>query len=175
MTQSTVNTEALEGLINAIKEEPSRGETVWKAQTRWNGGFQSEAKIRDFTFKMDEPEGLGGSDTAPNMVEAVLGAYGCCLTTGYAMNAVRRGLKLKDIRVSLEGDLDLRSFLGMIDPSDVTPGYSGIRVNVTLVAPEADEAELQRLHEDVLATSPVGAIIGRPVAVKHSLETKTSL
>lgn len=35
----------------------------------------------------DEPAGLGGSDTAPNPVEQVLGALGKCLAVGYAANA----------------------------------------------------------------------------------------
>ena len=174
MSRASVNTDALTGLIAAVKEEPSRGATQWRAETRWNGGFQSEAKIRDFTFKMDEPEGLGGTDTAPNMVEAVLGAYGCCLTTGYAMNAVRRGIVLKDIQISLEGDLDLRGFLGLADPSEVTPGYSGIRINIKLVAPGVEPQALEQLHDAVLKTSPVGAILARPIAVEHVLETETT-
>ncbi|MEO1229636.1 MAG: OsmC family protein [Myxococcota bacterium] len=166
-----VNRETLEGLIGAIEEVPTRGQSQWKAETEWHGGFRSEAKIRNFTFKMDEPEALGGSDTAPNMVEAVLGAYGCCLTTGYAMNALRRNIKLEDIRISLEGDLDLRGFLGLADPQEVSPGYSGIRVDVTLVpAPGTDAQALRALHDDVLRTSPVGAIIGRPVDVTHVLK-----
>ncbi len=78
---------ALSGLINHVKEKPEAGKTVWKAQTTWLGGFKSQAQIRDFTVAMDEPTALGGSNTAPNMVEMVLGAYGCCLTTGYAANA----------------------------------------------------------------------------------------
>ena len=85
------NQEQLQGLIGAIQEKPERGETIWQARTHWKGGFRSKAIIesygRNFTIPMDEPTVLGGSDTAPNMVEVVLGAYGCCLTTGYVLNA----------------------------------------------------------------------------------------
>lgn len=171
--EAPVNQVALEGLIRTIDQEPEKGATRWKAETRWKGGFRSEARIRDFTFSMDEPTALGGSDTAPNMVEAVLGAYGCCLTTGYALNALRRGIRLEDVRVALEGDLDLRGFLGLADPAEVTPGYSGITVQVTLVAPGVEPAKLESLHADVLRTSPVGAIIGRPVPVDHRLTVET--
>ena len=167
-----VDTAALNGLIQAIDEDPGKGATQWRAETQWNGGFRSEAKIRNFTLKMDEPEALGGTDTAPNMVEAVLGAYGCCLTTGYAMNAVRRNIEIQDIKISLEGDLDLQGFFALDD--QVSPGYSTIRVNVTIVAPNADPAALQSLHEDVLKTSPVGAILGRPIPVEHVLDVKTT-
>ena len=86
--------EKLTGLIEHVKDKPEAGQTVWKAKTNWLGGFRSQAQIRDFTVAMDEPDALGGSNTSPNMVEMVLGAYGCCLTTGYAMNAGLQGIEL---------------------------------------------------------------------------------
>lgn len=170
-----VDNQALKGLISAIEQAPEKAQSQWRAETKWLGGFQSEAKIRNFTLKMDEPTALGGTDTAPNMVEAVLGAYGCCLTTGYAMNALRRGIELEDVQVSLEGDIDLRGFFDLADTSTVSPGYSGIRVKVQLaVASETDSAAVEQLHQDVLRTSPVGAILGRPIPVQHELQLKVA-
>jgi uncharacterized OsmC-like protein len=163
--------EALMGLVNAIKEDPEVGKTVWKANTKWLGGFRSQAQIRDFTIGMDEPAGLGGSDTGPNMVEVVLGAYGCCLTTGYAANAALRGIELEDIQIELEGDLDLNAFLGLKDPQQCCPGYTDVRAKVTLKAPNATPEEIAALHEAVKVTSPVGAILGRPVTVVTELQS----
>lgn len=157
--------DALLGLINAVKNDPEIGKTVWKAATKWRGGFRSEAQIRDFKIVMDEPAALGGTDTAPNMVEVVLGAYGCCLTTGYAANAALRGIKLEDIQIELEGDLDLNGFFGLKDPQLCCPGYTNIRARVTLKAPGATAEEIAALHEAVTKTSPVGAILERPVQV----------
>jgi uncharacterized OsmC-like protein len=157
----------LEGLMGHVRQTPEAGQTVWSANTRWLGGFRSQAQIRDFTIDMDEPPPLGGSNTAPNMVEVVLGAYGCCLTTGYVMNAGLKGIKLEGVEIELTGDLDLRGFFGI--SSDVTPGYSSVRAKVKLVAPEATKEELESLHQAVVSTSPVGAILGRPVAVETDL------
>lgn len=157
----------LEGLIGAVKEVPARGQTVWKANTSWLGGFASQAQIRDFTIRMDEPPALGGGNSAPNMVEVVLGAYGCCLTTGYVMNAGLQGIKLEGVEIELEGDLDLQGFFGLAPA--VTPGYSGVRAKVQLKAPTATAEQVQALHETVTRTSPVGAIIGRPVAITTEL------
>jgi uncharacterized OsmC-like protein len=168
--KESFNQQALMGLINAIKEDPEVGKTVWKASTRWLGGFRSQAKIRDFTIGMDEPTALGGSDTGPNMVEVVLGAYGCCLTTGYAANAALRGIELEDIQIELEGDLDLNAFLGLKDPKECCPGYTNVRAKVTLKAPNATREQIAALHEAVRATSPVGAIIGRSVEVVTELQ-----
>jgi uncharacterized OsmC-like protein len=163
--------EQLAGLINAIKEQPELGKTVWKAETRWKEGFQSEAIIRresgQHTVPMDEPKQVGGSDTAPNMVEMVLGAYGCCLTTGYVAQAGLRGIPLEGVDIEVEGDLDLRGFLGL-DPN-VPAGYSEVRAKVNLRAPGVSPEQLKELHDAVVATSPVGNIISAPIKLKTDL------
>jgi uncharacterized OsmC-like protein len=157
----------LEGLIAKVKEEPEVGKTVWQARTHWLGGFKSEAQIREFSLQMDEPPPLGGSNTAPNMVEVVLGAYGSCLTTGYVMNAGLRGIKLEAVDIELDGDLDLNGFFGL--SADTPAGYTAIRTKVRLTAPEATAEQVRELHEHVLRTSPVGSIIARPIGIETEL------
>ncbi|MFZ4658057.1 MAG: OsmC family protein [Caldilineaceae bacterium] len=168
-TQASFNQDALVGLMNHVKGKPEAGKTVWKAQTQWQGGFRSQAQIRNFTVSMDEPTPLGGSDTAPNMVEMVLGAYGCCLTTGYAMNAALRGIELEDVQIEIEGDLDLNGFFGLQDPNQCWPGYTNVRTKVTLKAPTATPEQLQALHDTVINTSPVGSILARPIGLSTEL------
>ena len=115
---------------------------------------------------MDEPEALGGTDTAPNMVESVLAAYGSCLTVGYTLNAAIRGITINDLRVEVEGDLDLAGFFGLSD--EVPAGFTHIRAVVHLDA-EATPEELQALHEHTLKTSPVGSILKQPLNVSTEL------
>jgi uncharacterized OsmC-like protein len=158
----------LQGLIGAVQEKPARGQTVWKARTAWQRGFQSQAQIRTFTIPMDEPSGLGGSDTAPNMVEMVLGAYGCCLTTGYVMNAALQGIELEGVEIDVEGDLDLNGFFGL--SAEAWPGYTDVRARVHLTAPNASTQQLHALHAVVTKTSPVGCILERPVRVSAELD-----
>lgn len=158
----------LQGLIGAVAEQPERGQTVWQAKTAWERGFRSQARIRDFTIPMDEPGALGGSDTAPNMVEMVLGAYGCCLTTGYVMNAALQGIELEGVEITVDGDLDLNGFFGL--SSEVSPGYSDVRAQVRLIAPKATEEQIAALHALVTRTSPVGCILERPVRVSAELD-----
>ncbi|MEX2401554.1 MAG: OsmC family protein [Rhodothermales bacterium] len=154
------------GLVNHVKDNPDAGQTVWAAVTTWKGGFQCHNVIRDHAVEMDEPEQLGGTNTAPNMVEQVLAAYGSCLTVGYSLNASVRGITVNEIRVEVEGDLDLAGFFGL---SDETPaGFSRIRTRVHLDADASDE-ELQELHDHVLKTSPVGSILTRPLDVQTEL------
>jgi uncharacterized OsmC-like protein len=158
----------LQGLRGAVAEKPEVGKTVWQAKTEWERGFRSQAQIRHFTIPMDEPSALGGFDSAPNMVEMVLGAYGCCLTTGYVMNAALQGIELEAVQVDVEGDLDLNGFFGL--STEVSPGYSDVRAIVRLTAPKATTEQLETLHATVTRTSPVGSILERPVRVSTELQ-----
>ncbi len=158
----------LQGLIGAVAQKPEIGQTVWQARTAWERGFRSQAQIRNFSVPMDEPSALGGSDSAPNMVEMVLGAYGCCLTTGYVMNAALQGIELEAVEVAVEGNLDLNGFFGL--STEVSPGYSDVRANVRLSAPTATQEQLEALHATVTRTSPVGNILERPVRVSAELQ-----
>lgn len=165
--------EQLEGLIGAVKSDPEAGKTVWRATSQWQRGFRSKAIIpregRSLTVEMDEPAGLGGSDTAPNMVEIVLGAYGCCLTTGYVMNAALAGIELEGVEIEVDGDLDLQGFFSLRDPNEVWPGFTEVRAKVALKAPKATPEQLEELHGRVARTSPVGSILERPVTVRAEL------
>lgn len=163
-----VPVEACLGLVEHVKNNPEAGQTVWASVTTWNGGFQCESSIRDHTVQMDEPKQLGGTDTAPNMVEQVLAAYGSCLMVGYNLNASVRGIEVRDIRIEVEGDLDLAGFFGISD--EVPAGFNKIRTKVHLDADASDE-ELQALHAHVLRTSPVGSILSRPLDVSTELVT----
>jgi uncharacterized OsmC-like protein len=154
---------AVGALIGKIKEHPSAGETTWSAEVRWTGAFRSEATVRTFApAASDEPRGLGGSDSAPNPVEQLLAALGNCLAVGYAANASAAGIAIRDLRINLDGDLDLHTFLGLADGH---AGFSAIRAVVHLDT-DADEAAVAELHRKVAATSPVGQTLSKAIPVE---------
>jgi uncharacterized OsmC-like protein len=160
-------------VVETVKQNWEAGRTVWKASTTWKGGFKVETCSREFTLTADEPEMLCGTNTAANPVEMILQAYGACLSIGYAMNAAVRGIKLDDIRIDLEGEIDLPGFLGLEPPEklhmDKLPGFKTITAKVKIKS-DADEKTLQELHKHVVSTSPVGLTLSRPVDVKADLE-----
>jgi uncharacterized OsmC-like protein len=161
-----VDFETVAGLANAIAADPSKGATVWKADVTWKGGFRTETRIRDFVpTPCDEPSGLGGGDTAPNPVEQLLGALGSCLAIGVAANATAREIAIQSLTVTVDGDLDLSTFLGLTQGH---AGYEGIRAHITLES-EADPAAVEDLVRHVVSTSPVGHTLAReiPLTVTH--------
>lgn len=163
-----VDLNAVGALVEKIRQRPSAAQTTWSAQVRWTGAFRSEAAVRDFApIASDEPAGLGGTDSAPNPVEQLLAALGNCLAVGYAANASAAGIAIRDLRIDLDGDLDLHAFLGLDPKTDGHPGFSAIRVAVHLDT-DADEAAVAALHAKVAATSPVGKTLSHPIPVEIS-------
>ena len=160
-------------VVGAVKENWEKGKTVWKASTTWKGGFKVETCSRDFTLLADEPEMLCGTNTAANPVEMILQAYGACLTIVYAMNAAVRGITIDDIKIDLEGEIDLPGFLGLEAPEKLNmaklPGFKNITVKVKIKS-LADKKALEELHKHVIGTSPVGVTLARPVTIQTSLE-----
>lgn len=160
-----VNIGAVGALVEAITAEPDRGDTTWAASVTWDGGFHTTTAIRDFTpYATDEPEALGGEDTAPNPVEQLIGAFGSCLAIGYAANATVAGIALNDLRIDIEGELNLESFLGIAEGH---AGFETLRATVHIES-DADETAVRDLHDAVVSTSPVGHTLSRaiPVAIE---------
>lgn len=168
-----LDTEKLLQTVEHVKNNWQDGKTVWKATTKWKGGFKVWTCSRDFSLLADEPEMLCGTDTAANPVEMILQAYGACLTIGYAMNAAVRGIKIDDINIELEGEIDLPGFLGLEPPEelhmDKLPGYKNIKAKVKIKT-DADAKTLQQLHDQVIKTSPVGITLSRPLEISADLE-----
>ncbi len=54
-------------------------------------------------------------------------ALASCIAVGFAYNAATRGISVDALELSLEGDHDLRAFLGLSE--EVNPGYEGIRMS----------------------------------------------
>jgi uncharacterized OsmC-like protein len=163
---NSVDIAAVGDLVSACQANPTKADTVWKSTVEWKGGFRSEARSRHFApVASDEPEALGGDDTAANPVEQLLGALGNCLAVGYAANATVADIELNRLSIELEGDLDLHTFLGLTDGN---AGFENITATVSIDS-NASVADIEELHRKVVATSPVGHTLQRQVPVTVQL------
>ncbi|KAI9028501.1 OsmC/Ohr family [Hyaloraphidium curvatum] len=172
---NNVNLPAVGALVGAIQADPQKAETIWKSTVEWEGAFKAVAHTGvggKQKVLADEPPTLGGHGTAPNPVEIVLSSLGACLSVGYAAAASVNGVEIKKLKIDLSGDINIIPFLGLgkAHGSD-NAGYRGIKVDVHLEA-DADDATLQKIHEHVQATSPVGHTLARPVPIEYKLHTK---
>ena len=85
---------------------------VFKSTTKLTEGMRVECTARDHKILLDEPTGLGGTDTGMNPVEAVLCALGACKCIVARCFAKAHKIDLQDFRIELEGDLDPDGFMG---------------------------------------------------------------
>ena len=119
---------------------------------------------KSFVFDNGEAEVLLGEDKAPNPVEWLLHALIGCMTTTTAYHAAARNIAVEAIDSSLDGDIDLRGFLGLSE--EVRKGYSAIRVRMR-VKTKASPATIKALT----AMSPVFDTVSRSVPVSVEIET----
>ncbi len=180
INRNGINIDQLMQTIEAIRQDPELARFQFRAHSEWQGGARSATRIqgfygagqedssrsRPFEVGGDEPPLLLGTDTAPNAVETVLAALASCLTVGYVYNAAAQGVKIESLDFDLEGDADLRGFLGLSET--VRPGFGGIRLTYRVKA-DAPREKLEELCEYVQRTSPVLDIIRNPVPVSIEL------
>ena len=71
------------------------------------GTLRNEVLIRDaFVLETDEPESVGGEDTAPTPHELLGAALASCVTTTMAIYARTKGWELGDVLVEVDYDKD---------------------------------------------------------------------
>jgi uncharacterized OsmC-like protein len=157
-----VNATAVVAFAHGLASSAPAEGTPFHAEVTWRGGFRNEIHVRNLPATYaDEPTILGGTDTAANPVEQVLGALGSCLAIGYTAGATARGITIEDLRIELTGAIDLPVFFGL---KDGHAGFEDIDVKVHLKA-DASPEDLAALHAAVVRTSPVGHTLQRPAAL----------
>jgi uncharacterized OsmC-like protein len=170
-----VNVAALLDAREALTAAPEAAQFRWRARTRWVNGTHSRSTVHDFSglggdhlhreqfvIDADHPEVFASEDHAATPVEIVLAALGSCLTAGVAAVATNRGVELRSVTASLEGDMDIQGILG-IDP-EVRNGYSGIRVRFEIDA-DADRADIEAIVAQSQKRSAVFDIVTNPTNV----------
>lgn len=176
-----IDVNRLVGTIEAIQADPELAGFTFKATSTWLGGTHNTGNIHGFTqagepdasrsesFALDgdEPPVLLGNNAGPNAVELLLQALGFCYSVGYAANAAAQGIEISSLEFEVEGDLDVRPFLGLDGPR---PGFTAIRAKARVSSPNATEEQLQALCRYVQDTSPVRDCLANAVPVQTSLE-----
>jgi uncharacterized OsmC-like protein len=125
---------------------------VIKANAHLQEKVLVETTARQHQIFVDEPEALGGDDTAMNPVELLLSALGACQSIVARTYAPKFDIDMQDFNVELEGDLDTDGFLGK---SDVRPGYSAIRATYKIET-DAPEAKVEEFIQFLEKHCPVG-------------------
>jgi uncharacterized OsmC-like protein len=178
-----IDVDRLVATIEAIKENAALGAFTFRASSRWqdgthnlgeigrfvHAGQEDESREEAFRLEGDEPPVLLGLNKGPNAVELLLQALGFCYAVGYVANAAARGIELTAMEYELEGDLDVRSFLGLDGPR---AGFTEIRATARVSSPNATSGQLAELCQYVQDTSPVRDSLANPIPVTTTLELR---
>ena len=174
-----VDVGAVKGTVSAIEEKPDLAKSKFRIHNQWIIGGYNRSTINAFygagqenyrsqplRLEADEPPLLAGEDRGANPVEHLLNALAACMTTTMVYHAAIRGINLEEVESELEGDIDLRGFLGLSD--EVRKGYEEIRVNFKV---KTDAENIERLKA-FSRLSPVYDVVSNGTRVKVKIERK---
>jgi uncharacterized OsmC-like protein len=89
--------------------------------------------------------GVGGPGTAACSGDLLLGALAACAQLTCQLVATAMGIRIEEINVKVEGQMDLRGTLGI--SKDVPVGFQDIHAKFEIRAPEATQEQLKLLQE----------------------------
>jgi len=178
-----VDTPTLFATLDAVKASPELAKFQFRATNRWISGTNNRSTIRgfygagqedtsrteDFTYDADHPAVLVGTGKGPTPVEFLLHAIAACLTAGLANIAAARGITLRRVTSTVEGDIDLLGILGLSD--QVRNGYRQIRVRFE-VDGDASPEELAALVERSRLRSAVYDVLANGTDVQVDVGTR---
>jgi uncharacterized OsmC-like protein len=178
-----VDTPTLFATLDAVKGSPELAKFQFRATNRWISGTHNRSTIRgfygagqedtsrtsDFVYDADHPAVLVGTGNGPTPVEFLLHAIAACLTAGLANIAAARGVTLREVSSTVEGDIDLLGILGL--STQVRNGYEGIRVHFEISGDAPDEV-LRGLIDQSKARSAVYDVLTNGVPVSIDVTTR---
>jgi uncharacterized OsmC-like protein len=170
-----VNVDALLGAREMLSGAPEAAQFTFSATNEWARGTHSRTTVNKFiglgddqahrqpySVDTDHPEIFASEDNGATPAELILMGLAGCLTAGVASVAQNRGIQLRSVTSTVEGDLDVAGILG-IDP-DVRNGFSGIRVRFEIDA-DATREEIRAVVAQSQKRSAVFDAVANPTAI----------
>ncbi len=170
-----VNVAALLDAREALSAAPEAAAFTWRATCTWRTGTHSRSTVSGFTglgaeqqhrttyeFDIDHPEVFASEDNGATPVEVVLVGLAGCLTAGVASVAQLRGIQLRSVTATIEGDMNVLGILGA-DPA-VRNGFEQVTVRFAIDA-DASRDELEALVAQSQKRSAVYDIVTNPTKV----------
>src|SRR6202050_5171241 len=170
-----VNVQALLDARDALSAAPEAAQFTWRASCTWRTGTHSRSTVDGFTglgaeqhhrstyeFDVDHPECFASEDNGATPVEVVLVGLAGCLTAGVASVAQLRGIQLRSVTATIEGQMNVLGILGG-DP-DIRNGFEAITVRFAIDA-DGSRDDLQALIAQSQKRSAVFDIVTNPTNV----------
>jgi uncharacterized OsmC-like protein len=170
-----VKVDALLAARAALTDAPEAAQFQFRATNTWINGTHSRSSVdgfsglgqeqrrkAGFTYDADHPELFAADDAGATPAEFVLVALASCLTAGVASVAQHRGIQLRSVTATIEGDVDVQGILGI--DSDVRNGFNGIKVTYSIDA-DASPEDIKALVAQSQKRSAVYDIVTNPTNI----------
>ena len=170
-----VNVQALLGAREALSAAPEAAQFTWRASCTWRSGTHSRSTVTGFSglgaeqqhrvtyeFDVDHPECFASEDNGATPVEFVLVGLVGCLTAGVAAVAQFRGIQLRSVTATIEGEMNVLGILGA-DPG-IRNGFDAITVWFAIDA-DGSRDDLEALIAQAQKRSAVFDIVTNPTNV----------
>jgi uncharacterized OsmC-like protein len=178
-----INVPKIKELDGMLRQHPAMAKVTVKVKSTWHRGTKCVVEIgtieasgqslfprtRKFVIMTDDPDVLGGVDSAPTPAETLVAALAGCVTSGIATNAALFDVPVDAIDLDMEADIDFRGVMG--HDRSVRNGFSDIRYTVTVQSP-APEEKVRKCKETIDRKSPVRDTIANPVNVTSTFVYK---
>lgn len=118
-----------------------------KVSSKVRTGFKTNVDC-SHSFVIDQPKGAGGQDEGPNPLEVFLSSLGACICAIGKIISNQERLKVREIDVAIEGDIDKDYLMGKTEKGRA--GFTEIRAKVNIDADMTDEEKahlLQRIQK----------------------------
>ena len=158
-----------------LKGAPEAAQFTWRASATWQDGVHSQIKVQSFfglgeerahkdewSFEADHPEVFAATDDGITPIEYLIVGLASCLTAGVASVAQNRGIQLRSVEATVDGEHDIRGILGA--DSDVRNGYNDIKVTFNIDA-DASREEIEALVAQSQKRSAVYDALTNPTNV----------
>lgn len=121
-----------------------------KASSERISALKSVNEVRNFSFTIDEPVKLGGTDEAPTPMEYILGSFNGCVLIVIEIIAKEIGFQFDSLKAEAVGTIDRRGMKGI---DGVSPHFQEVEHTIWFETDESEE-RLEELKERVQKRCP---------------------
>jgi uncharacterized OsmC-like protein len=159
-----------ERLVGEASAEPLQAKTAGVTRTlqcltESTGYFSQRHHVRDLApFGEGTKERIeqAGDDEKPSPPEALLAAFGSCLSVAIHAAAIARSIPIRSLKIELSAELDFGTLWSSSDPIAKSAGIETIGI-VVHIDTDAPRGSLKALIDNALLRSPVGNTLHNPV------------
>jgi uncharacterized OsmC-like protein len=154
-------------LKDKYRSEPGSSVITLKAQaSQLETPIACSIEVGQKLVEAQAHTGVGGPGTAACSGDLLLGALAACAQLTCQLVATAMGVPFEEIRVEVDGEMDLRGTLGV--SKDVPVGFQDIHARFDIRAPEATAEQLALLKEKTEQYCVVLQTLKQPPAIRST-------